>query len=57
MEPIIEPKQLTPAERHYEAMKKAQREYWRRKHPNPKPRGRPRKVVPEGVALAPKVEL
>ena len=57
MEPIIGPKQLTPAERHYEAMKKAQREYWRRKHPNPKPRGRPRKVVPEEVALAPKVEL
>ena len=38
--------QQTPAERHYEAMKKAQRDYWRRKHPNPRPVGRPRKVVP-----------
>ena len=50
MEQTTEPKQLTPAERHYEALKKAQRDYWRRKHPNPKPRGRPRKVVPEEVA-------
>jgi hypothetical protein len=35
----------TPAERHYEAMKKAQRDYWRRKHPNPRPVGRPRKLA------------
>ena len=56
MEQTADPKQLTPAERHYEAMKKAQRDYWRRKHPNPKPRGRPRKVVPEEVAPA-KVDL
>jgi len=36
---------LTPAERHYENVKKAQRDYWRRKHPNPRPVGRPKKVV------------
>jgi hypothetical protein len=47
MEPI-----LTAAERHYEAVKRASRAYYRRQHPNPKPRGRPRKVVPE----PPKVE-
>lgn len=35
---------LTPAERHYLALKKAQAAYHRRKNPNPKPRGRPRKV-------------
>jgi hypothetical protein len=36
----------TPAEKHYEAMRKAQKDYYRRKNPNPKPVGRPRKVVP-----------
>ena len=42
----------TPAERHYEAMKKAQRDYWRRKHPNPRPVGRPRKLaVPPQLAV------
>lgn len=46
MNPVADPKPLSPAERHYEAMKKAQRDYWRRKHPNPKPVGRPRKVAP-----------
>ena len=39
-----EVKEKTSAEKHYEAMKKAQKDYWRRKNPNPKPRGRPRKV-------------
>lgn len=39
-----EQRTLTPAERHYEALKKAQRDYWRRKHPNPRPVGRPRKA-------------
>lgn len=36
---------LTPAEKHYAAMKRAQASYHRRKNPNPKPVGRPRKVV------------
>jgi len=35
---------LTPAERHYLAVKKAQAAWWRRKHPNPRPVGRPRKI-------------
>ena len=35
----------TPAQKHYEAMKKAQKAYYQRKNPNPKPRGRPKKVV------------
>ncbi len=41
------PPPQTAAERHYEAAKRASRAYWRRKHPNPRPVGRPRKVVPE----------
>jgi hypothetical protein len=41
-----EEKQMTPAERLYENVRKAQAAYWRRKNPNPKPRGRPRKVIP-----------
>jgi len=45
-DPVAPTPQQTPAERHYEAMKKAQRDYWRRKHPNPRPVGRPKKVVP-----------
>ena len=44
---------LTPAERHYQAQKRASAAYYRRNHPNPKPRGRPRKVVPEVVADPP----
>lgn len=39
-----EEKQMTPAERLYENVRKAQAAYWRRKNPNPKPRGRPKKV-------------
>jgi hypothetical protein len=35
---------LTPAERHYLSLKKAQAAYHRRKNPNPKPVGRPRKL-------------
>lgn len=46
-----EPKILTPAERHYEAVRKAQKDYYRRKNPNPKPRGRPRKVAPAPVPV------
>lgn len=46
--------ELTAAQRCYERQKKAQRDYYRRKHPNPKPVGRPRKVVAPEVA-APKV--
>ena len=42
-----EPKPMTPAEKHYEALKRAQRAYYRRKNPNPKPRGRPRKIKEE----------
>jgi hypothetical protein len=38
-----EEKQMTPAERLYENVRKAQAAYWRRKNPNPKPRGRPKK--------------
>lgn len=37
---------LTPAEKHYEAVKRASRAYYRRKHPNPRPVGRPKKVSP-----------
>ena len=44
-----EVKVQTPAEKHYEAMKKAQKDYHRRKHPNPKPVGRPRKTKVEVV--------
>lgn len=52
---------LTPAERHYLALKKAQKAYYERKHPNPKPRGRPPKIPktnPDGpeVAETPPVE-
>jgi hypothetical protein len=39
-----EKKQMTPAEIHYENVRKAQAAYWRRKNPNPKPRGRPKKT-------------
>ena len=38
---------LTPAERYYEAAKRASKAYYRRKHPNPRPVGRPRKTVPD----------
>lgn len=41
------------AERCYERQKKAQRDYYRRKHPNPKPIGRPRKAA---VSEPPKVD-
>lgn len=37
-------RELTPAEKHYQAMKKAQKAYYQRKHPNPRPRGRPKKT-------------
>jgi hypothetical protein len=40
-------REKTPAEKHYEAMLKAQRDYYRRKNPNPKPRGRPKKIIEE----------
>jgi len=40
-----EVKVMTAAEKHYEAMKRAQREYYKRKNPNPNPRGRPKKKV------------
>jgi hypothetical protein len=42
-----EQKQLTPAEKLYENVRKAQAAYWRRKNPNPKPRGRPKKIPEE----------
>ena len=41
-----QPPALTPAERYYAAAKRASKAYYRRKHPNPRPIGRPRKVVP-----------
>jgi hypothetical protein len=42
-----QPPALTPAERYYEAAKRASKAYYRRKHPNPRPVGRPRKVAPD----------
>ena len=36
---------MTPAEKHYEAQRRASKAYYNRKHPNPRPRGRPKKVV------------
>lgn len=36
---------MTAAERHYEAVKRANKAYYQRNHPNPRPRGRPKKVV------------
>lgn len=59
---------MSPAEKHYNALKKAQREYYyrnkdrllermarsyREKNPNPRPRGRPRK---NGDTLPPSEE-
>jgi hypothetical protein len=41
---------LSAAERHYEAVKRANKAYYNRKHPNPRPRGRPKKVVAESPA-------
>jgi hypothetical protein len=50
---------VEPALRHYEALKKAQKKYYQKvresrlakykeEHPNPRPRGRPKKAVAEG---------
>jgi hypothetical protein len=39
-----QPPALTAAERYYEAAKRASKAYYRRKHPNPRPVGRPRKT-------------
>jgi hypothetical protein len=42
---------LTPAEKHYLSMKKAQKKYYEKKAGPPesrRPRGRPKKVVAEG---------
>lgn len=36
---------MTAAERHYEAVKRANKAYYNRKNPNPRPRGRPKKVA------------
>jgi hypothetical protein len=41
---------MTAAERHYEAVKRANKAYYNRKHPNPRPRGRPKKVVADPPA-------
>jgi hypothetical protein len=41
---------LSAAERHYEAVKRANKAYYQRNHPNPRPRGRPKKVVAEPPA-------
>jgi hypothetical protein len=40
-------KEKTAAERYYASLQKAQRDYWRRKNPNPRPRGRPKKSLDE----------
>jgi hypothetical protein len=34
------------AMKNYEAQLQRCRDYWRRKNPNPKPRGRPKKIIP-----------
>jgi hypothetical protein len=51
----MEAPELTPAERHYQALRKAQKAYYDRKHPKEgrRPVGRPRKVVPENMAPTP----
>lgn len=41
---------MTPAEKHYEAVKRANKAYYKRNHPNPRPRGRPKKVVADPPA-------
>lgn len=41
---------MSAAERHYEAQRRASKAYYQRKHPNPRPRGRPKKVVAEPPA-------
>lgn len=51
--------ELTPAERHYQALKSAQKRYYQKvrqsriakykeDHPNSRPRGRPKKELAEG---------
>ena len=42
-----DPKPMTAAEKHYQAVLRANKAYYRRKNPNPKPRGRPKKVKEE----------
>lgn len=42
-------REMTPAEKHYEAVKRANKAYYQRKHPNPKPRGRPKKTESPAV--------
>jgi hypothetical protein len=42
-------REKTAAERYYASLQKAQRDYWRRKNPNPKPRGRPKKTLDENL--------
>jgi len=37
--------------RNYESVRRAQKAYWRRKNPNPNPRGRPKKVVETSVEV------
>jgi hypothetical protein len=41
---------MSAAERLYEAQRRASKAYYQRKHPNPRPRGRPKKVVAEPPA-------
>jgi len=48
--------ELTPAQKHYEAVKRASAAYYRRMHPNPKPRGRPRKVKVEEMKIEEQVK-
>ena len=48
---------ITPADRFYINLKKAQASYWRRKNPNPNPRGRPKKIkeeIPKNVEVVQK---
>jgi hypothetical protein len=51
MEEVVAPP-LTPAERHYLSLKKAQAAYHRRKNPNPRPVGRPPKIPKTDPSLA-----
>ena len=44
MDKVEVKQELTPAERAYENIKKASRDYYRRQNPTPKKRGRPPKL-------------
>jgi hypothetical protein len=45
----MDPAKVAIAMKNYEAQLQRCRDYWRRKNPNPKPRGRPRKEKVENT--------